>query len=475
MNSRTWRGRWFGLRRWPFVAGIVVLLLLFAVGIFVSGGSRHQLASVASGWLPSFSAGADEDHRDEPVHGALGEESHEAAGAAASLEVSEKGRKSIGLTLAKVELQDFARTVVMPAMIVEQPGRSESTVSAPVTGIVTQIHPIRGGAVRPGDPLFELRLTHEDVVEKQSSLLRAVEELDVLKLEVARLEQLAASGALAGKTLLERKYEQQRLEAALRADKQALVLHGLTEEQVASIIDQRMLLPSLTIAAPPLPSHHTVHDDFYEVAQISVKQGDHVVAGTPLATLADYCELYIEGRAFEHDTAALSTAIAEESTVSALVEGGGGRKTEVTGLRLLYVEGRVDPDSRAQKFYVALPNEMVRNETMPDGHRFIGWRYRPGQRVEVLVPVERWPNRVVLPVAAVVQEGVESFVFLQRGTRFERTNVHVEHRDAQWAVVANDGSLFPGDLVAATGAYQIHLALKAQAGGGPDPHAGHGH
>ncbi|MDZ7619702.1 MAG: efflux RND transporter periplasmic adaptor subunit [Patescibacteria group bacterium] len=456
-------------RRWPRIALAVLVILGVTVGLAAARWS--DLVRWAGDLRPATTSVAQPDGE----HGTAHDGAHEAAGPANSLEVSQQGRRSIGLTMAEVALRDFSRTIVLPGVIVERQGRSESTVSVPVTGIVTHIHPIRGGAVRPGDPLFELRLTHEDIVEKQSSLLRAVEELDVLKLEVTRLEQVAASGALAGKTLLERRYEQQRLEAALRADKQALVLHGLTEEQVASIIERRTLLPSLTLAAPPFPSHCTMHDDFYEVAQIFVKQGDHVVAGAPLATLADYCELYIEGRAFEHDTPALSAAIAEESAVSALVEGGGGQKTEVAGLKLLYVEGRVDPDSRAQKFYVALPNEMVRNETMSDGHRFIAWRYRPGQRVEVLLPVERWPNRIVLPVAAVVQDGVESFVFLQRGNRFERTNVHVEHRDAQWAVLANDGSLFPGDLVAATGAYQIHLALKAKAGGGPDPHAGHGH
>jgi hypothetical protein len=35
--------------------------------------------------------------------------------------------------------------------------------------------------------------------------------------------------------------------------------------------------------------------------------------------------------------------------------------------------------------------------------------------------------------------------------------------------------LFPDDVVAGEGAYQIHLALKNKAGGGIDPHAGHQH
>jgi hypothetical protein len=53
--------------------------------------------------------------------------------------------------------------------------------------------------------------------------------------------------------------------------------------------------------------------------------------------------------------------------------------------------------------------------------------------------------------------------------------VHVVYRDQNSAVVENNGSLFPGDIVAGQGAYQMHLALKNQSAGGVDPHAGHSH
>jgi hypothetical protein len=42
-------------------------------------------------------------------------------------------------------------------------------------------------------------------------------------------------------------------------------------------------------------------------------------------------------------------------------------------------------------------------------------------------------------------------------------------------VLENDGTLSPGDVIAGSGAYQIHLALKNQGRGGVDPHAGHQH
>jgi hypothetical protein len=121
-----------------------------------------------------------------------------------------------------------------------------------------------------------------------------------------------------------------------------------------------------------------------------------------------------------------------------------------------------------------LPNKIIRDQQR-DKHRFIGWKYKPGQRFEVQLPLEQSSDQLVLPVDAVVQEGAERFVFRQNGDQFDRVEVHVKNRDRQRVVIANDGSLYPGDIVAAKGAYQMYLAMKNKAGGPIDPHAGHSH
>jgi hypothetical protein len=53
--------------------------------------------------------------------------------------------------------------------------------------------------------------------------------------------------------------------------------------------------------------------------------------------------------------------------------------------------------------------------------------------------------------------------------------VHVQYRDQTSVVIANDGSLFTGDVVAMRSAHQMQMALKNKSGGGVDPHAGHNH
>jgi multidrug efflux pump subunit AcrA (membrane-fusion protein) len=263
----------------------------------------------------------------------------------------------------------------------------------------------------------------------------------------------------------------------MRAEREALLLHGLSDEQIQTIEKERRLIRELVIRTPEPDSDHAsgAHQDYLQVAKLAINRGDHVTTGTPLAILSDHCELYIEGSAFEQDAQVLNQVANAGAAVSALIESQGEAKRELSGLRILYVEDQVDRDSRALKFHVALTNELVRNEATPDGHRFISWRYKPGQRVEVLVPVARWEKRVVLPVQAVVQEGAEWFVFPKHGNHFDRQPVHVEYRDQQWAVLGSDGTLVPGQQVAADGAYQIHLAIKNKAGGGADPHAGHNH
>jgi hypothetical protein len=75
----------------------------------------------------------------------------------------------------------------------------------------------------------------------------------------------------------------------------------------------------------------------------------------------------------------------------------------------------------------------------------------------------------------VAQDGVENYVFRVNAGHYKRQPVRVEYRDPLNVVVANDGSVFPGERIALVGAQQMQLALQNQSGGAIDPHAGHNH
>jgi membrane fusion protein, heavy metal efflux system len=444
------------------------------------------------------------DGHDHEGHGHEGEAaaSSRAAGhkhdEAASVNLSAEAQKNVGLRLEKIELKSFQRTIAIPAMIVERPGRTKIQVAAPLTGMILRVWPMQGETVTPGQPLFDLRLTHEEVVEAQAEFLRTAEELDVLEREIGRLEKVAAEGAIAGKTLLERKYEKRKLLAVERSQRQRLLLHGLTARQVDDILAKRTLLSQFTVFAPDQPEEGTAvatkgdgpntsakksgqspqkpaQPPLLQVQELKVEKGQHVKAGDLLCVLSDHSELFIQGKAFEQDAPALDKAADNDWPIAAVIDANGRDRQIVPGLPLLYAANQVEPESRAFLFYVQLPNKLIRNRRTADGHRFSAWQFKPGQRVELLVPVEQWKNRIVLPVGAVVQDGAESYVFEQNNGHFDRRTVHVEYRDQFSAVVANDNALTIGKMIIASGAYQVHLAMKNKAGGAPDPHAGHNH
>ena len=456
------------------------------VGAAVLAGTIGLLWTTQERWLPKakglFAAKAvsaqSHEHGDEHGHGHEDGHEHEHGGhvEANSIQLSDKALKNIGYTPVTIKVGEFERTVSVPAIVIEQPGKTQVNVASPLAGTISAIHIMRGEALEPQSPMFDVRLTHEEVVTAQRDYLLTGENLDVVNREIARLESFG-DGVVAGKRILEQQYEKQKLEAALVAGKQALLLHGLSEEQIENIRKSKQLVRSMTIRAP---AHKETGEackegHLYHVQQLSVSTGQQVQAGQLLSVLADHCELLIEGRAFEDDAKILRQAAREGWNVSGTLLVGDGDTEKVQGLKVLYLADTIDPESRAFHFYLRLPNSIVTDQKGPEGHRFIEWHYKPGQRLELRVPFGKWTDRIVLPVDAVIDEGAENYVYRQNGNHFDRVPVHEEFRDRDSVVVANDGALFPGDVVAGKGAYQIHLALKNKSGGGPDPHAGHNH
>jgi hypothetical protein len=159
---------------------------------------------------------------------------------------------------------------------------------------------------------------------------------------------------------------------------------------------------------------------------------------------------------------------------------------------------------------------------------FEQWKYRPGQRLHLRLPVERWQRQFVLPIGAVAIEGINAYVFSQRPSVAERTEVNnvpdkeatdsdapaselptarqtsltpgegsradadetgeatpggvfdvypipvnVRYRDDRSVVIADDGQLAAGDPVALNGAYKLYLAWKMKAGDGHEHHHDH--
>jgi multidrug efflux pump subunit AcrA (membrane-fusion protein) len=483
-------------------------LLLISIGAFASRDVWWDRARsfVQSSIARQRAALAEEHHEGEHS----GDEHSHAGHAhddAASIELSPQAQANLGLTpqfLPRIELQSYRRTITIPGIVVERPGRTSVQVSTPIHGVITHVHAVEGEAVQPGTLLFQIRITAEALISTQTELLKTVGELDVENREIVRLTKVTESGAVPQKTLLERQYAKEKLESHLNAHREALRLLGLADRQIEDIVTNRRLLSELQIVAPH-PDDHSAHElkltdrpvqpgevqppplaieppaeipvpaPPLVLQEVRIHKGQTVAAGETLAIMSDLSDLYIEGQAFEQDIQMLTDAAAKGWKLSAIIAEPNNQRRVIENLDLVYSSSAIHPDSRTLHFFARLPNEVVRNVEAPTGQRFVDWKYRLGQRLQLRVPVEEWTDQFVLPIDAVAREGAESFVFRKYLGHFDRIPVLVKYRDSQNIVVANDGALQPGYKIAFRGAHQIQMALKNKSGGGVDPHAGHNH
>jgi multidrug efflux pump subunit AcrA (membrane-fusion protein) len=485
-------------RRWSAIAVCAAALVIAAI-------SHKTWWPIAQQWVQSSIASrrtnSTADEHGHASEGATESDAHaghdHAHEESNSLELSAQAQGNLGLTpefLRPIQLETFRRTLTVPGIVVARPGRSRMEVSTPMAGVIVKVHAAEGEAVEPGSPLFDIRITAEELVSGQTELLKALGDLDVENKEIARLSKISE---VASKSLLERQYAKEKLENLLVAQREALRLHGLSNSQVETIVKERRLFRDLQIVAPQpggdrseirLTGTSVVQASFREpvagdgktgvpliITSMPVHVGQTVADGTTLAELTDYSELYIEGRTFEREVKSLSRVVAQGWPIAALFEGAERERETVENLELVYTAAEVDVESRMLPFFVKLPNQLVRQSPSPNGHSFVEWRFRPGRRVQLLVPIEELKDQIVLPVEAIVREGAESYVFQQNGKHFDRVPVRVTYRNSTHAVLANDGSVFPGDVVARVGAHQMQMALKNKSGGGVDLHAGHNH
>src|SRR5262249_44026603 len=129
-------------------------------------------------------------------------------------------------------------------------------------------------------------------------------------------------------------------------------------------------------------------DVLYEVQDLKVQLNEQVQTGQTLCTLANHQRLFVEGRAFKSEAKALAVAAEKGVEIQAeFADEAPGDWPKQGPLVIHHLSNQVDPATRTFAFYLALEN---RAETFTrNGKTHFVWRYRPGQRVRLKVPVER--------------------------------------------------------------------------------------
>ncbi len=475
------------------IIAAILLTLLFAGGVGTGLLFQPLFSSNVSG---------DSGHEDPDSHADGAEEPHVA--------LSREAFENLGLRIGPPTRGDYWKSTLTPGKVVEIPGRSDLAVSAPVTGVIESLNIVPGESIPSQKTLFTIRVTDESILAAQTKYLDMLTQEAVTNQEIERLAPLIRSGAVTGTKKRDLEYKATQLAASQATLLQELRARGLPESHLQKLIRNKELSSTITVETPGFIAEDITADrgaTGYSIENIHVHPGKAVTRGESLCSIAFHRRLYIEGLAFGTDLPILQRIANEQWKISIELEHEPepGAPDHELSLELLRVDNHVDEATQMVRFFIDLPNKTTRSLT-DGGRRFEQWQFRPGQRLHLRLPVERWKDQLTLPVDAVVIDGPDAFVFVEHHHEDAKTTgdghdhahshdhagheepehkedtfielapvpVRLLHRDDKTAVIARGGGLHDKDQVALNNAYKLYLAMQMKSSSG-DKHHGHDH
>ena len=516
-----------------------VLIIVTAVVMAFAAGHVSGLFLARTGFE---SPALDDDHDPDHVDDADDEDAEEP-----HIALTRQACGNLGLKMGTPDVRDFWVAQTIPGEVVEIPGQSSISISAPVTGVVESVFVRPGQAAAVDETLFRLRITDEELNVAQADYIAGVARAEILKGEIERLAPLTASGAVVGRRKRELEFELIQKQSAQAVLKQEMRTLGFSDDVIRHITETRNLESQLLIKVPQRTARATEDENSYSytTGTIFVQPGQSVARGEPLCKLDDHRELYIRGEAFEGDLHLLDQLTKRGWGITAEFGHLHGEQISRsdslvtrTNLPLVRIDNSVDPKTQTFRFFLPLRNEIAQSLSDSAGRSFHQWRFKPGQRVQLKIPTEHWTQQFVLPADAVAMEGPNSLVFVPHTdaaaleasarkipatlpmseksrstddpaskktgydvatkvselTQFDAGNiatsqstagsydtvlelqplpVRVLHRDDRFAVIADDGQLSSGEIVALNAAFELYQAFKQRESSGGGHHHHH--
>lgn len=289
---------------------------------------------------------------------------------------------------------------------------------------VVEIHVEVGDWVQKGRELVVLE--SKDVGEAKAEFYTAAARCELAKVNFARGERLLKEGIGAKKNFVEAEAEYKVAQANLEAAEKKLHVLGFTEEQVKEIASTHQINPAIALHAPIEG----------KVVEIKVVRGAMVDAATPILTIIDPRCLWVDAEIYEKDIAKIRVGQRVEVRVPAL-------SGQTFQGQVSYIGDVVNPDTRTIT---------VRTEVANDGQLL-----KPGMFADVEIVLDEGQQVLVVPSAAVLEEGGQKIVFVRQQGNFVRRQI------ATGAVYRNChqvlSGLKPGEEVVVQGNHELKSKL----------------
>jgi len=295
----------------------------------------------------------------------------------------------VGIKLAEVRYRKCP-TVLRALGTVQVPRPQTAIVSHAFPGRVAEIRVEVGDWVKKGQPLVVLE--SKEVGEAKAEFYKALADWELAKVNLAREERLLKEGIGVGKNFLTAEAEYKVAQANLDAAEKRLHVLGFTEEEVKEMASTHQINPTLTLYAPIEG----------KVVELNVVRGQMVEAGTPILTLIDPRVLWIDAEIYEKDIAKVK--IGQRVEIRTVAYPG-----EVFTGKISYVSDVVNPETRTITVRTEVPNESQ--------------LLKPGMFADVDIVLDEGEKAIVVPSAAILEEGDRKIVFVKEADHFVRREI----------------------------------------------------
>ncbi|MHB0887740.1 efflux RND transporter periplasmic adaptor subunit [Acidithiobacillus sp.] len=332
--------------------------------------------------------------------------------------------QALGVRLMTLQGGAQALAVSYPAQVLVPP-QQELVLTAPVTGLVTQVLVQSGQQVQAGMPL--LRLQSPDLGQMQMQYLQAASRARLAGETARREGALFGEGIIPARRVAAARAAREEADAALAQAASALRLAGIGSGELRDLARTGRLQDGITLRATRAGA----------VLALEARIGQRVAPADPLLRLADLRRLWL--------------GIEVPLEVAAHWQPG----TEVT------VQGQTPP-LKARILRVAPQGNMASQSLLVTAALPADAPLRPGTFVQVAMPGTEqggWN----LPLAAVIREGSAAYVFVRNAQGFAVRPIHIVAASAQEVRV--QGDLRAGDQVAVAGVVALKGAWQESRGG----------
>jgi len=253
-------------------------------------------------------------------------------------------------------------------------------VSSPVTGRITDLEVVEGQVVKRGQLIAVIRST--ELSTSQSGYLQVLTQLDLSKKAVERAQRLLEAGVIGEAELQRREGELSQVSAEYSASRDQLRVLGMSDDAVAHL-EQTRVVDAVSQVRASIDG--TVMDR-------PVTPGQMVQSAETICVVADLSSVWLVADVPEQTAGTLAAGKAVEAEIAAY-------PGSVIRGALTFVSAIVNPETRTVRARMDLAN--------PNG------RYKPAM-LATLTLQDLAETQLVIPATAVVREGNDEFIFVQR-------------------------------------------------------------